>query len=226
MAITLLLLLTSACGDDDAVGTPDAGGTDAGSGLDAATIDAGREDAGEDEELDSGAPDAGEGDAGDTDAGAIDAGASDAGASDAGTDAGSTPDSGMVRTPLLVQWCPISGSTPAGAYRGTLASSLNEVTTSCGGGSAPGRDAAVRIELAPGATLGATYRHAGDGILSLVDSCPAIPTCLEAGLSSSSGETLSWTNTGATSNPVYLILDSDALDGPQTFELDLVITAP
>lgn len=200
--ITMFLLLASACGDDDGA-APDAGSTpvDGGGGL----------DAGPDAAADASADDASTED--------------DASVEDAGADAGA-PDAGPMRRRLLVQYCPSSGTTAPGAYEGTLATNTNDVTGSCGGASAPGRDGAVRIELPGRATLTATFRHAGDGILSLVDSCPALPTCLASGTSSAAGRTLTWTNPADTTNPVHLILDSGALTGPQSFELDLEITGP
>lgn len=135
------------------------------------------------------------------------------------------PDAAVTRQVILPGFCP-STPTAAGYYRGTLANNLNDIAGACGL-SAPGRDGALRIELAVGHTVRAVYRHGGDGILYLLDSCPVVGSCLVGADSSSSGEeVLEWTNTGNAMNPIYLILDSDELAGPQTFELDLFITGP
>lgn len=213
-------IVASGCGDD-AVSATDAGrraidaaASDA-AAADAATVDAAVDhDAGE---LDGGV-DAGE---------ELDGGSLDAGSADAGADAGTAPDSGVTRTGILPGFCPAT-ATPAGLYRGTLASNLNDIdgVSGCAGvSSAPGRDGALRIELAPGQTLSATYRHAGDGIVYLLDRCPVTSSCLAGSDASLSGaESLTWTNDGPTTNTVYLVLDSDSLDAPQTFELDLDVT--
>ncbi len=161
---------------------------------------------------DAGPPDAGS-DAGDE---GIDAG-SDAGEIDGGSDAGA-------RMTLVPEFCPSSVAAP-GLYRGTLASNLNDLASTSCVGATPGRDGAVRIELAPGETLRATYRHAGDGILYVLDSCPVTSSCLAGSDASTSGpEIVEWTNAGAETNPVYVVLDSAELDGPQTFELDLFVS--
>ncbi|MCB9597163.1 MAG: hypothetical protein H6719_30850 [Sandaracinaceae bacterium] len=226
----LLVLSLALVGCDDGGGDSDAGpsGVDAGpGGVDAGSTgtDAGPTD------TDAGATDAGpvETDAGPTgdDAGATDAGptGTDAGAMDAGSDAGPTgTDAGMVvRTAILPGFCP-SSPTAAGFYRGTLASNTNDIAGACTV-SGPGRDGAVRVELAHGQTVRAVYRHAGDGVLYILDSCPVVGSCLDSSDSSISGaETVEYTNTGDTTNPVYVVLDSDSLSGPQTFELDLYVT--
>lgn len=220
-----LCLLALGCGDDDGRPAADAG-RDAG---DAAAVDAGG-DAGvsdadvSDADMSDAATDASVSDAA-TDAGMGDAGAADA-ASDAGADADDAgADSGVTRTTVLASFCPsMSMSTPAGFYRGTLGSNLNDIAGACGL-SAPGRDGSLRVEVAPGQTLRAVYRHDGDGILYLLDSCPVVGSCLAGSDTSSSGpETIEWTNGAATPNSVFLVLDSDSLAGPQTFELDLFLT--
>jgi len=119
--------------------------------------------------------------------------------------------------------------TAPGFYRGTLASNTNDIpsVSGCGSLSVPGRDGSVRIELAPGATVRATYRHAGDGALYILDRCPVQSSCLDGSDSSLSGaETVEWTNTGSETNTIYVVMDSDALTSPQTFELDLFVTGP
>lgn len=139
----------------------------------------------------------------------------------ADTDTDTTPE----RVAILPGFCP-STATPSGLYRGTLAGNLNDVGSACGL-TASGRDGSIRVELQPGQTLRATYRHAGDGVLYLLDNCPVVASCLAGSDDTSSGaESLSFTWTGATMNPVYLFLDAFELDGPQTFELDLEITGP
>jgi hypothetical protein len=144
---------------------------------------------------------------------------------DAASDVTTPTDTTPTRLNLNAGFCP-STPTVAGLYRGTLASNLNDIGGACGL-SAPGRDGAVRVELQPGQTVRAAYRHAGDGVLYLLDSCPVVGSCLASSDDSFSGEeTLEWTHTGATMNPVYIILDSDDLGGGQTFELDLEITGP
>lgn len=142
---------------------------------------------------------------------------------DAGVDASEEPDAGS-RSTLVPGFCP-SAVTAPGLYRGTLASNLNDIATASCVGATPGRDGAVRIELAPGETVRATYRHAGDGVLYLLDSCPVTSSCLVGSDDASSGaEAIEWTNDGAETNAVYVVLDSAALDGPQTFELDLFVS--
>lgn len=219
-------------GGTDGGGLDSAVASDAGAGADASTVDGGADAGGDD----AGAPDAGMpsedagggGDAGVGDAGTADAGGPDAGAPDAGFDAGPapTPDAGApMRTTIFPAFCP-SASTSAGYYRGTLASNLNDVAGACGV-TAPGRDGAVRVEVASGQTLRARYRHAGDGAIYLLDSCPVVASCLAGADASLSGEeSLEWTNSGGASNPVYVILDSDSISGPQTFELDLELIGP
>lgn len=233
-ALVAMAIAMAGCGGSAEPG--DAGSVvDAASGVDGGVGDGGRDagadaggggvDAGSDAGLvaDAGT-DAG---GGGTDAGS-DAGVDAAATDDAGNDAASPPDTGVMRTALLPGFCP-STATPAGLYRGTLASNTNDLSgaTGCGSSSAPGRDGAVRVELDPGQTVTARYRHAGDGVLYLLDSCPVISSCLAASDASSSGEeSITWTNTGTTRNPVYVALDSASLGGPQTFELDLEITGP
>lgn len=211
--ITSVLLFACACGDDDGSGA-DAGPVPVdGGGIDAGAVDAGAVDAGT---VDAGSVDAGSGE--------IDGGEPDAGAEDAGA----TPDAGTTRTAIIPGFCPSTATAP-GLYRGTLASNTNDLTSpaGCGISGAPGRDGAVRVELEPGQTLTATYRHAGDGILYILDDCPVESSCLDGSDGSLSGaETVTWTNDGASTNPVYVILDSDSLSGPQTFELDLFVTGP
>ena len=144
---------------------------------------------------------------------------------DTASDVTPPTDTTPTRLNLNADFCP-STPTLAGLYRGTLASNLNDIGGACGL-VAPGRDGAVRVELQPGQTVRAAFRHAGDGVLYLLDSCPVVGSCLASSDGSSSGEeTLEWTHTGASMNPVYIILDSDDLGGGQTFELDLEITGP
>lgn len=153
-----------------------------------------------------------------TDTGPVDAG-------ETTSDVADTADTTPVRTVIVPGFCPSSPTAP-GLYRGTLAGNLNDIGGACGL-SAPGRDGAVRVELEPGQTLTARYRHAGDGVLYLLDNCPVIGTCQASSDQSVSGEeSLTWTWTGAVRNPVYIILDSDDLEGAQTFELDLEVSGP
>lgn len=129
------------------------------------------------------------------------------------------------RVAILPGFCPSTPTAP-GLYRGTLAGNLNDIAGACGV-SAPGRDGSIRVELQPGQTLRATYRHAGDGVLYLLDNCPVVPSCFVGSDDTSTGaETLSYTWNGAVMNPVYLVLDAFELAGPQTFELDLEVTGP
>ena len=219
-----VILVAIGCGPE---GTPDAGSVDA--AIDAAarddgggTLDGSAHDA---STRDASMPDASTADGSLNDAGgAPDASASDGGA-DASTDldASTEPDAGVTRAVLWPSSC-LGATTPAGLYRGTLASNLNEYSSACGL-SAPGRDGFVRVEVAPGQTLRAVYRHAGDGVLYLLDNCPVLSSCLDQSDGSSSGpEQIEWTNTGATTNPVYLGLDAAELGGPATFELDIHLT--
>lgn len=214
LGLTLLLV---ACDpseepEDAASPSPDAGELDAGA-LDAGQDDAGELDAGE---FDAGALDGGEAEdaAAPLDASEVDAFAEDAAASiDASTE----------RQAILAGFCP-STVTPPGRYRGTLAGNLNDIAGACGR-SAPGRDGALRVSLEPGQTLRAAYRHAGDGVLYLLGSCPVVASCVASADATSSGlETLEYTHTGTDTGRYYLVLDSDDLAGPQTFELDLEIT--
>lgn len=209
---------------------------DAGPGIDSGTdIDAtvlrdggGLEDAGADgSTLYDGGPDGSL-----LDASAVDAGGSGDAGRDASIDASSPlpTDAGWdagdaSRVTLIPGFCP-SAPTGAGAFRGTLASNLNDIAGACGI-TAPGRDGAVRIEVAPGQTLRVRYRHAGDGAIYLLDSCPVVASCLAGSDSSLSGEErVEWTNAGAIANPVYLIVDSASLSGAQTFELDVELLVP
>ncbi|HRE88011.1 MAG TPA: hypothetical protein PK095_02635 [Myxococcota bacterium] len=158
-------------------------------------------------------------DTGLTDLGPVDTTPTDTTPADTDTDR--TPE----RVTLLPGFCP-STPTPPGLYRGTLAGNLNDIAGACGT-SAAGRDGSIRIELQPGQTLTATYRHAGDGVLYLLDSCPVVGSCLVGSDDTSSGaESLTYTWNGAAMNPVYLVLDAFELAGPQTFELDLEVTGP
>lgn len=207
-----LLLVLTACGDDDRPAV-DAGG------LDAATSDAGMVDGGG---TDAAVPDGGEADGG-TDGGEpVDAGDSDAGESmDAGTDAGT--DAGMAtRRNVLPSSCP-SGTTEPGLYRGTLADNLNDIGGACGVSGA-GRDGSLRVAVPGGATLRVTYRHAGDGVLYVLDTCPVVGSCLVGRDATSSGaESVEWTNPSGAENEVFVVLDSFELGGAQTFELDLFV---
>lgn len=152
-----------------------------------------------------------------------DTNAADVADSTAPTDTG-TPDAGA-RKVLLAQYCPSTVTAP-GLYRGTLAANTNDITSACLL-SAPGRDGALRVELEPGQAVRAVYRHAGDGVVYILDSCPVTSTCLAGANTSSSGEeVVQWKNTGSVKNPVYVVLDSSALGGAQTFELDLFVTGP
>ncbi|MBX3249757.1 MAG: hypothetical protein KF901_21450 [Myxococcales bacterium] len=215
----LLALLAFACGDDDPRNdgghATDAGG-DSATGPDAEM------------DLDAGAVDAHTDDAHADDGGAADADVDDSGASmDAATDGGviddaSTGDAAEMRSPLLPGFCPSTVTAP-GLYRGTLASNLNDIAGACGF-TAPGRDGAVRVRLAPSERLRAVYRHAGDGVLYLLRSCPVVTSCLVGSDGSASGpETVEWTNDTGSSVDVSLVLDSTSLSGPQTFELDLFV---
>lgn len=205
---------TDASGDRDAA-TSDAGRNDGGALADAATTDSGSaDDAGTAD--DAATPD---------DAATID----DAGSAavDAGTDAFTANDTGATRRNILPDFCP-STPTAAGLYRGTLAGNTNDVSSASGTDclvTAPGRDGSLRVHLEPGQTLTARYRHDGDGVLYVLDRCPVTSSCLVGADASSSGEeTVTWTNTDAAANDVYLFLDSTSLGAPQTFELDLEIT--
>lgn len=225
------MLLALGCGGGGD-GLPDASND---SGV---ALDAGVRDAGEDAALDAAAQDAGEEmselDASVEDAGMLDAapedggdssGAPDAGLGDSGVDAGSDAesDAGIERRGVLPDFCP-SNPTPVGFYRGTLEYRLNEYSSVCGL-YAPGRDGFIRVEVEPGQTLRAVYRHAQNGVLYLLDNCPVLSSCLDWSDRSTSGaEEVVWTNTGYEMNPVYLGLDSTALSGPQTFELDIYLT--
>jgi hypothetical protein len=235
-----MILVAIGCGPD---GTPDAGSVDAatdaaarddgggtldGSAHDASSHDASAPDASipDASTRDASMPDASTADGSLNDAGG-DGGAPDAsgGGADAGidSDAGAETDAGVTRAVLWPTFCP-STATPAGLYRGTLSSNFNEHSSACGL-SAPGRDGFVRVEVAPGQTLRAVYRHAGDGVLYLLDNCPVLSSCLDQSDGSSSGpEQIEWTNTGAATNPVYLGLDAAELGGPATFELDIHLT--
>ena len=83
----------------------------------------------------------------------------------------------------------------------------------------------MRLELEPGASVSATLRHAGDGALYILDACPVVSSCLDSSDQSLAGaETVSYTNDTGITNIVYVILDSDDLAGPQTFELDLSVS--
>jgi hypothetical protein len=216
---TWVFLLAIGCGGE---GTTDAGSADAAARADGgeARLDGSAEDA---SAPDSSMPDAATPDAATpSDGGTPDASASDGGA-DGGpdSDAGAETDAGMTRTALSPTFCPSAG-TPAGLYRGTLASNLNEHSSACGL-SAPGRDGFVRVEVAPGQTLRAVYRHAGDGVLYLLDNCPVLSSCLDQS-DGSAAEEVEWTNTGATTNPVYLGLDAADFGAPEAFELDIHLT--
>lgn len=150
----------------------------------------------------------------------------DTSSSDTGpTDTASPDTTPPERVVLIPGFCPSTPTAP-GLYRGTLAGNLNDIAGACGA-SASGRDGAIRVELQPGQTLRATYRHAGDGVLYLLDSCPVVGSCLAGSDDTSSGaESLTFTWTGGAMNPVYLVLDAFELEGPQTFELDLEVTGP
>ncbi len=133
-----------------------------------------------------------------------------------------SPDASAKRTNLLPQFCP-STVTPPGFYEGSLSLNLNDIG-SCGVLSAPGLDGSVRLELTPGQTVSATMRHDGDGILYILDRCPVTSSCLDSSDSTISGaESVSYTNNTGETNTVYVVLDSDDLGGPQTFELDLFV---
>lgn len=214
--VLVCLFVLTACGDDDRAPI------DAGSGTDASF----------DASLDATAPDAEVfEDAGVTDADVVDASdasmpddaGSDAGASsDAGSDAG-TIDAGGTRRSVLPSYCPPALTEP-GLYRGTLASSTNDVSSACGV-TAVGGDGSLRVAVPGGATLRVVYTHAGDGVLYLLDTCPVLGSCLGSGrdATSSGAETLEWTNTGGATNEVFVYLDSFELGGAQTFELDLFV---
>jgi hypothetical protein len=224
-----LCLTASAC---DTEGAP----ADAFLGADAAAVDGSATDAASDLDaatsLDAAASDdaSAVGDA----ASAADASPPDAAADlDAAfaLDAASTPDapSGAdafaTRRTVSAEFCP-SMATAAGLYRGTLASNLNDIDGACGV-AAPGRDGSLRVMLSPGQTLVASYRHAGDGIVYLLERCPVVASCVASADATSSGaETLRYTHTGAVAAPFYLVLDSDSIGGPQTFEVDLELTGP
>ncbi len=140
-------------------------------------------------------------------------------------DAFSADDALITRRTVIADFCP-STATSAGLYRGTLASNLNDIAGACTV-TAPGRDGSVRVMLAPGQTIVATYRHAGDGIVYLLERCPVVSSCVASADASSSGaEVLRYTHTGVAAAPYYLVLDSDSIGGAQTFELDLEITGP
>lgn len=137
-------------------------------------------------------------------------------------DAAPSFDSQTERTTLTPQFCPGTPTIP-GLYEGTLALNLNDVS-GCGGIAAPGRDGAVRIELAAGATVTATMRHEGDGILYILDNCPVVGSCLDSSdTGTTSAEQVSYTNGTTQTNPIYVILDSHSLAGAQAFELDLAV---
>lgn len=227
-SIASLGLCLPACGGDAEL-------PDAAAALDAASIDAtSAHDAGPDapSEADVGrVPDAEPFDTGAADDGGVidDAFTADTSAVDASMPDAHTPpdaaetDAAVVRTSVTPEYCP-SRVTPAGAYRGTLSGSLNDIGSACGL-SAPGRDGALRVMLAPGQTLSVTYRHAGDGVVYLLERCPVVASCVASADDTSVGaETLRHTHTGVAAAPYYLVLDSTSLSGSQTFELDVAIT--
>ncbi len=159
------------------------------------------------------------------DASTIDASTGDAAtATDAGTDAFVADDAATTtRRNILPGFCP-STPTAGGLYRGTLAGNTNDVVGACLV-TAPGRDGSLRIRLDPGQTLRARYRHDGDGVLYLLDSCPVTSSCLVGANASFGGEeSIEWTNGSSASNDVFLFLDSASLAAPQTFELDVEVT--
>lgn len=213
-----ILLVLSACGDDDGRPSLDAGGfdaatPDAGSALDAGDlVDAGEIDAAE--TVDAGETDAGE---------SVDAGETDAGQTDAGGGVDPGADAGVTRSNLpLFDWCGPERVAP-GLYRGTLSGQTNDSSAACSV-SALGGEASLRVNVPSGAALRAVYRHAADGVLYLLDRCGAAISCLVGADSTSSGaETVTWTNTSGADNEVFLILDSTELFGAQTFELDLFV---
>jgi hypothetical protein len=218
LTIGLLLLVATGC-DDGGSARPIDGGP-----IDAAARDGSA--------VDGASPEDGGSDASAFDARAADASSVDAGADASGGDAGDRGDSGRdgggARTTLLPAYCPSTATAP-GLYRGTLAGNLNDIAgaSGCGALTAEGRDGAVRVELEPGQTVRARYRHAGDGVLYVLDSCPVTSTCLDGSDVSTDGEeSIEWTNDGASSNPVYVVLDSTDPAGAQTFELDLEILGP
>lgn len=140
-------------------------------------------------------------------------------------DAASVDDAFAMRRTVFAEFCP-STATAAGLYRGTLASNLNDIAGACTV-SAPGRDGSLRVMLSPGQTLTATYRHAGDGVVYLLERCPVVSSCVASADTSTAGaETLRYTHDGAAAAPFYLVLDSASTTGPQTFELDLDVTGP
>ncbi|MBX7191937.1 MAG: hypothetical protein K1X94_07755 [Sandaracinaceae bacterium] len=223
LALLPLGLSVSACND------PASADGDAFVATDTALRDARAEDAGAEAdahtELDAASPlDADSDDAAPT----LDApSASDASPSDDTTlvDAAAADDSAVMRRTVLPDFCPSTATAP-GLYRGTLASSLNDVDGTCGI-AAPGRDGELRVMLAPGQTLTATYRHAGDGVITLLERCPVVSSCVAGADDTSSGaETLTYTHSGSGAAPFYLVLDSTSTAGPQTFELDLAVTGP
>ncbi len=138
------------------------------------------------------------------------------------TDADTTP---VTRTTLSPGFCPQTPTAP-GAYEGTLAANLNDISSADCIGTAPGRDGAVRVELAPGETLSATYNStSGDAILYILDNCPVITSCLDGADESATGpETVAWTNDGSQTNPVYIVLDNAELATSGPFILDFSIT--
>lgn len=137
------------------------------------------------------------------------------------TDADTTP---VPRTTLNLQFCPSTVTAP-GAYQGSLGSNLNDIASASCIGATPGRDGAVRVELAPGETVSATFNvEFGDAILYILDSCPVVSSCLDGSdASSSSPETVEWTNDGSQTNPVYIVLDTAELDNNGSFVLDVDI---
>ena len=82
-----------------------------------------------------------------------------------------------------------------------------------------------------GQTLTVAYEYlAGDGVITVLDNCPVLNSCLaSADVSATGSETLSWTNTTSTTNTVTLVLDNaddpDPSYGPRggDFTLDITI---
>ncbi len=138
------------------------------------------------------------------------------------TDADTAP---VTRTTLSPSFCPQTPTAP-GAYEGTLASNLNDLSSANCIGSAPGRDGAVRVELAPGETVSASYNSvSGDAILYILDNCPVITSCLDGSDDSSDEvERVEWTNDGGETNPVYIVLDNAEIATSGPFILDFTIT--
>ena len=146
-AAILLLILASACGDDDG-SSPDSGGVDSGS-------------------ADAGIRDSGSVDSGITDSGTVDGGDTDASDMDASTD-GAVADGSMVDSALSVE-----AGTDAGTDAGTLCGvdvvDLSSNDSHCGtcGNACTGGEQCV-------SSVCTCVDPDGDGVCARIDACPAL----------------------------------------------------